>query len=132
VTHEYKVDVTREGRWWMIHVPEIDQLTQARRVDEIEDMARSLIALTTDVPLADVAVDVTIHVDGLGDIAARARDIAEQRCAALQAAEEAQRETVQYLHWLMKAGVTVRDAGALLNLSPQRVSQLVHSAHVDA
>lgn len=26
--HDYKVEVSRQ--WWMIHVPEIDQLTQAR------------------------------------------------------------------------------------------------------
>jgi hypothetical protein len=46
--HEYKVEVTRDGRWWMIHVPEIDQLTQARRIGEIVPMAESLIAISTD------------------------------------------------------------------------------------
>ena len=25
----YEIEVYRDGRWWMIHVPEIDQLTQA-------------------------------------------------------------------------------------------------------
>ena len=46
--HEYKVEVTREGRWWMINVPEIDQLTQARRITEIVPMAESLIAVRID------------------------------------------------------------------------------------
>jgi hypothetical protein len=132
VTHVHKVNVTRDGRWWMIDVPDIGQLTQARRVDEIEDMARSLIAVSTDVPLANVEVDVIIDVAGLGDIAARARAITEHRCAALQAAQESMRESAQYAYQLMQAGVTVRDAGALLDLSPQRVSQLVHSEHADA
>ena len=50
--HEYDVRVTRDGRWWK--VPEIDQITRARRISEIEEMARSLIAITTDTPLADV------------------------------------------------------------------------------
>lgn len=57
--HDYEVEVRRDGRWWMIHVPEIDQLTQARRISEIEDMARSLIAISTDTPLTDIAVRIT-------------------------------------------------------------------------
>jgi hypothetical protein len=61
---EYKAEVTREGRWWMIYVPEIDQLTQARRVGEIEDMARELIAVSTDTPLSKIRVHVTIEVEG--------------------------------------------------------------------
>jgi hypothetical protein len=40
----------------MIYVPEIDELTQARHVSETEDMARSLIAVSTDTPIADVGV----------------------------------------------------------------------------
>ena len=36
VMSEYKIEVERDGRWWMISVPEIEQLTQARRIDEIE------------------------------------------------------------------------------------------------
>jgi hypothetical protein len=45
-------------RWWMIYVPEIDELTQARHISETEDMARSLIAVSTDTPIADVGVRV--------------------------------------------------------------------------
>ncbi|HET9875933.1 MAG TPA: hypothetical protein VFQ37_09210, partial [Mycobacterium sp.] len=64
--HEYKVEVTRDGRWWMIHVPEIDQLTQARRISEIVPMAESLIAVSTDRPITEIKVEVTgIDVPGL-------------------------------------------------------------------
>lgn len=128
----YKVNVTRDGRWWMIDVPEIGQLTQARRVDEIDDMARSLIAVSTDTPLTEVAVDLRISVADLGDVAARGRAIAAHRCAALRAVEEAQRESAQYALGLIRSGVTVRDAGALLGMSAQRVSQIVHSDRIDA
>ena len=38
----YDIQVTRDGRWWMVYVPEIDQLTQARHHGEIEPIARSL------------------------------------------------------------------------------------------
>ncbi|MCA2303176.1 hypothetical protein JF770_06355 [Mycobacterium intracellulare] len=52
----YNYTVTRDGRWWMIHVPEIDQLTQARHEGEIELMARELIAVSTNTPIADIEV----------------------------------------------------------------------------
>jgi hypothetical protein len=45
---EYTVRVSHESKWWMIHVDELDALTQARRLGDVEDMARSLIALSLD------------------------------------------------------------------------------------
>src|SRR5690242_12249858 len=55
----YEVTVRREGRWWMVAVPEIDGLTQARRLEEVDRMAREYIAVSTDVPLSKVAVNVS-------------------------------------------------------------------------
>ena len=52
----YDIEVTRDGRWWMIHIPALDLRTQARFPEEIEDMARSYIALVTDTRIEDVAV----------------------------------------------------------------------------
>lgn len=50
--------MTRDGKWWMINVPEIDQLTQARNEGEVEEMARDLIAVHQDVPIEEVAVQI--------------------------------------------------------------------------
>jgi hypothetical protein len=52
----YDIEVTREGRWWMILIPAIDGLTQARYPGEIEEMARSYISVSTDTPVADIEV----------------------------------------------------------------------------
>ena len=49
--HEYKVEITREGRWWMVHIPAINGLTQARRLAEAPTMAREYIALDRGIPL---------------------------------------------------------------------------------
>ena len=54
----YEISVHREGRWWMIYVPEIDEFTQARHVGETEDMARSLITVRTGQPIDNIAVRV--------------------------------------------------------------------------
>jgi hypothetical protein len=43
----------------MIHVPTINQLTQARHPGEIEDMARSLIAVSTEQPIDTIAIHIT-------------------------------------------------------------------------
>ena len=43
----------------MVAVPEIDSLTQARGIAEAELIARELIAVTLDIPVEDVAVDLT-------------------------------------------------------------------------
>ena len=100
-----KVEVTREGRWWMINVPEIDQLTQARRISAIVPMAESLIALSTDEPLTDITVRVvSIDVPGLGDVAARAGAIEDARNTAAHAAQAAQHAAAEYARAFAKAG----------------------------
>ena len=58
----YAVNVTRDGEWWMMAVPAIDGLTQARRLSDAERMARELVAVETGADLADVAVAVRVTV----------------------------------------------------------------------
>lgn len=123
--HEYKIEIERDGRWWMVHIPELDGLTQARRLSEAELMGREWIAVTTGTPLDDVTVSIAnITVPGIGEIAGPAHAIVDHRTRATHDLEAAQREATRYAATLMHAGVTVRDAGTLLDLSPQRVSQL--------
>src|SRR4051795_8047108 len=40
----YAVAAHREDGWWIVEIPVLDIVTQARRVDQIERMARDLIA----------------------------------------------------------------------------------------
>jgi hypothetical protein len=125
--HEYKIEIERDGRWWMVQIPELDGLTQARRLSEATLMGREWIAVRTGTPLADVAVQVTrITVPGLGDIQPTADDLAHMRKQAAQAAEKAQDLAVGFARQLTTAGVPVRDAAGLLDVSPQRISQLAN------
>lgn len=43
----YDVTVERDGAFWLIRVPELDGVTQARTRGEIESMARDYIAIVT-------------------------------------------------------------------------------------
>jgi hypothetical protein len=121
---EYKIEVNREGRWWIINVPEIDQITQARRVSEIEDMARSLIAISTDQPLSEIAVHIAnICVDG-ADVLEPAAQVARLRHQAASVERLALAAAGTFASRLTKADIPVRDIAALIHVSPQRISQL--------
>ena len=54
----YDVEVYRDGPWWMVRIPALGGLTQARSEDEIALMAREYVAVTTNVELTEVAVRV--------------------------------------------------------------------------
>jgi hypothetical protein len=121
---EYKIEVERDGRWWMIRVPEIDQLTQARRISEIEDMARSLIAISTDQQIANISVHIAnICVDG-ADVLESSAQVTRLRHQAASAERAALDAAGDFAARLTKADVPVRDIAALIHVSPQRVSQL--------
>ncbi len=121
----YTATVTREGHWWMVHVPAIDGLTQARRLSEAAQMARELIALEVEVPIADVAVEVTVaDVDGL-DVAAELEAIRGERAKAAELERDASARATALARSLAARRLTVRDIGTILGVSHQRAHQLV-------
>ena len=123
---EYKIEVTREGRWWMIRIPDVGGLTQARRLSEVDYMARDYIALVTHTPIEKITVrTVSVDVPPLGDVAGGAGRVALKRLAAAEAAADTQAEAARYAKELAAAKVPVRDVADLLGLSFQRVSQLI-------
>jgi predicted XRE-type DNA-binding protein len=127
----YDVTVTREGRWWMIEIPELDGLTQARRLDEVEKMAREYVAVTLDVPLSRVAVSIsTIEVAGQDVLEAKAL-VEELRQHARQLEALVADLMREFASALADADVPVRDVSNVLGVSHQRVSQLVQEATKD-
>jgi hypothetical protein len=125
--HEYKIEIERDGRWWMVHIPELDGLTQARRISESEQMACEWIAVSTGTPFADIAVHiVSIIVPGVGDILAQAHHVEDLRRRAELLEAEAADAAKQYARQLAHEGVPVRDAAVLIGVSPQRISQLAN------
>lgn len=121
----YHVRAERSGRFWAVHVTDLDLWTQARHLRELEVMARDLIAGQLDVSENSFELDVDIvtppaaaeHLARSAELAAeaeltRARATAEIRAAA------------RLLH---DGGLAMRDVGELLGLSHQRVQQLLAS-----
>lgn len=122
----YEVEAERSGRWWAARVPALPGVhTQARRLDQVADMAREAIALLLDVD--ESAVDVTVtptlseHTrEALERSAAARRDREVAAAAERKALREAARA-------LTDEGLTLRDAGWILGLTHQRVDQLLAS-----
>jgi hypothetical protein len=52
----FEYSVSRDQGWWMIAIPAIDGLTQARFPGEIELMAREYIAVASGTPIAEIDV----------------------------------------------------------------------------
>jgi hypothetical protein len=128
--NEYKIEITREGRWWMVHIPEIDGLTQARRLTEAPTMAREYISLDRGIPLRDISVEVAsvrIEDPAFRELLESANQIKHMRARAHELEREGAARAREYAHWLVSHGVPVRDIAALLEISPQRVSQLTNS-----
>jgi DNA-directed RNA polymerase specialized sigma subunit len=126
---EFKIEVTRDGRWWMVRVPEIDGLTQARRLAEVETMAREFIALDQSVPLDDVSVViVSVRLPRQRELLESADAVKELRERATQLERAATQKARAYAKWLTAESIPVRDIAELLGISPQRVSQLANSA----
>ncbi|MFD4421045.1 DUF2188 domain-containing protein [Agromyces sp. NPDC058484] len=126
----YDATARKDGRWWLVQVPELDTVGQARSAAEIEDVAREVIGLWLDVEPNVFDVNVSIEIPGEARAAweeSKARDaVARQENAAAAALA---RRAVQSLR---ADGLTFRDAGIVLGLSPQRVQQLAASAEAES
>lgn len=116
--------VTRSGDWWAIEVPQVPGVfTQAKRLDQVEEMVQDAVALMTHVRPSDVDVDVVpVLRHDLEDDLREARELATQAALLQEKASAATRRVVVELREGER--LSVRDVGKLLELSPQRVSQL--------
>ncbi len=115
----------RSGAWWAIDVPELRGVySQARRLDQVEAMARDAIALFLDVSddSFDIILQPVLPEDLEADLEA-AKTARSRADAAGREAQDAVRSVTRRLH--EELGLTVRDAGAILGVSHQRAQQLL-------
>lgn len=119
----YTVEARRSGRWWAIAVPELrGVVSQARRLADVEPMARDAIAGVLDVSPRSFSVVIRpILGDRLDGLVRHAR---ESRAGAHEAQLAAADRSLRALTSLQKAGVPLRDAGELLGISHQRAAQI--------
>ena len=121
----YELKAVRRGRWWAVEVRELRHVhCQARRLDQAEALAREAIAVALQTP--EDSFDVALHADlasmgGLQTPIERALQARKDSDAARDRAMSAMRDAVRQIR---SAGYTSRDAGMLLGVSNQRISQI--------
>jgi len=124
----YQATVERDGAWWMVSVPAIDGLTQARSLAEAGKMARSLIAITLDIDPATFDVDIaTGAIGGVPDVAVEVDAIKQLRERAASEEREATAKAAALAKNLAAQGITVRDIGVILGVTFQRAHQLANA-----
>ena len=118
----YKVGAKRWARGWELHIEGLG-VTQSHTLRDAEVMARDYIELDTGEPAGSFAVEITPEIGGGldGEVKAARAAVAEADAAQRQAAARS-RDTARRLRG---AGLTGRDIAAVLQVSPQRVSQLL-------
>lgn len=119
----YKALASRDGKYWLVHIPELDQYTQARTLAEVQPMARELISLLEGIP--EDSVELEWHTQ-LSDSVSHHLELAYKYAgdAAWYQAEAANER--RFAARAMKdEGMTVRDIGAALGVSHQRAQQLL-------
>lgn len=122
----FGLKVYRDGKWWMIEIPEIDGLTQARRLGEVEDMARSFIAVDQDLAPSEIELKNPQVLVAGNDLASTMKEILDLRISARKLEEQVAALMVETARKLAKAEVPLRDIGTALEVSHQRVHQLLH------
>lgn len=118
----YTVHARRWEHGWELEIESVGA-TQSHGLKDAEIMARDYIRLACDVPEDSFDIELVPEVgDGLGEQARRAK--AETR-AAEQARDEAARHLRDVARRLHAKGLSGGEIAIVLEVSPQRVSQLL-------
>lgn len=133
MTTVYDVTATREDNLWVADIAGLTAATDVEHFADLDVEVRDLIAGLTDAHPDDIAINWRYEVNG--------RDVTEQferflavqaelreqmqRAQRLQATRDAER--LALLRQLAEAGLSQRAIGDAVDLSHQRVNQLIRS-----
>lgn len=121
----FQANAYLDGKWWMVEIPELGGLTQARKLKEVALMAREWISATLDLPIDSVEIALTIERVNELDILERVAKINAEKAKAAELEKQALRDATILAKDLAAADLTVREIGALLGISHQRAHQLL-------
>lgn len=122
----FEVHVERGETYWIVRVPAVDRVTQARNLREVQPMARDLISIMTG--REPDSFGVTVLYELPESIENHMKEAERLRGVAQEAQSTAARETRLAAATLHKDGIPLRDIGTLLGVSHQRAHQLVSEA----
>ncbi|MGH3773206.1 MAG: hypothetical protein ACRDRW_17725 [Pseudonocardiaceae bacterium] len=124
-TRTYTVQVFRDGGFWILEVPELRAVGQARTLASAGGTARELVALWLDVPADQVQIvfDYSRIDPEAIELAAGARS---EQARAEELSRVAARRLRQAARRLVKTdGLSLRDTATVLGVTFGRVQQLL-------
>ncbi|MCL1906966.1 MAG: hypothetical protein FWG08_03455 [Propionibacteriaceae bacterium] len=117
----------RSGQWWTVRVPEIRGLfTQTRRLDQVEEWVLDAASMLGDQPSEGYVVTVVPELED--DTLAVVTSVKEARERLRTSEKEAAVVNREAVKQLADQGLTVRDIGMILDVSPQRAHKLLKAA----
>ncbi len=122
---EVKAECERKAGQWWVKVPQLDDLMiSSKRLDLAAEQIKDLVSEREGVERCDVILKVETTIPGI----MRDLDAAQEKMrVSLKMQEEASREIREVVSRLRSEGLSMRDIGVLLRISPQRVAQLAES-----
>lgn len=117
---------TRDGGWWLVRIPELDAIGQARTVRDIQSVATEVAALHLKVPGGAVDVRVHVHVSEEAEqLWQQALQLEHEARALQQRAAELRRDAVRRAR---ADGYKLDAAAAAFGVTAARVQQLAADA----
>lgn len=122
---EVKAECERKAGQWSVKVPALDDLMiSSRRLDLAAEQIKDMISEKEGVERCDVILKVETTIPGIMcDLEAAQEKMRE----SLRLQEQASKEVRDVVARLRTEGLSMRDIGVLLKISPQRVAQLTES-----
>lgn len=122
---EIKAECERKAGAWRVRVPALDNLLiSTKRLDLATEQIKDLVHEYQGIDRCEVVVKVEAAMPGIMcDL--EAAQIKMRESQRLQ--EEASREIRDVVARLREEGLSMRDIGVLLQISPQRVAQLTET-----
>lgn len=118
----YEVMAEPDGQFWLLTVPAIERVTQARNSKEIPAMAKELIEIMTGEADAEIELKFVLPES----IRAHLANVERARTAEEQARRTAALELRAAAQALRAHRLSYEDVGVVLGVSHQRAHQLVN------
>lgn len=119
---EVKAECERKAGQWQVRVPALDDLMiSSKRLDLAAEQIKDLVSEKEGIERCDVILKVETTIPG---IVCDLEAAQEKMRSALRMQEEASKEIRDVVSRLRAEGLSMRDIGVLLKISPQRVAQL--------
>jgi DNA-directed RNA polymerase specialized sigma24 family protein len=125
---EITAECERKAGAWRVRVPQLDNLLiSTKRLDSATEQIKDLVHEYQGIDRCEVIVKVETSMPGIMcDLELAQAEMRE----ANRLQDEASKEIREVVSRLRAEGLSMRDIGVLLGISPQRVAQLAESACV--